>query len=1198
MRITTTCAVLLLGGFASVAQVEDGLLPLDLKNGSVHLNPRVETTLSSSEQGADRIHRVVQFDQIPNASAREEMTQAGLHFFHFLPPNAYVVSSPASFDWSVTIGHGVKAVAEIGAEIKLAPPVFQRALPQYALSANGNFLLHVVPFPDQDLGVASQNISKISGLQVLSREDHAHHLTVEATPSALNELPLSSWVYYVEAIDPPAEPENRLAAALARSNVIASELLTGYKYDGTGVNVAMGDDGIVGPHIDYQGRVDQSHVSGNSGDHGDHVGGTIMGAGNLDPLGRGMAFGAFMYVYSVWDAVNESDLSYNTEDIRITSTSYSNGCNAGYTQFTQTADQQINDNPALIHVFSAGNNGTSDCSYGAGAGWGNVTGGVKIGKNVLCVANLTSVDGLAGSSSRGPSADGRIKPDIGAMGTGVYSPVSPYTYANLTGTSMSCPGVSGTVAQLYHAYRDFNGGVDPNSALIKAVLLNGAEDIGNPGPDFKHGYGRMHARRSLEMLENGDYLVDSLDQNGNNVHQITVPAGTQELKVMVYWHDYEAATQAAPALVNDLDMTLTDPGNTTFEPWVLDTTSNATALDAPATRNADHVNNVEQVTLSNPVAGTYTISVDGYAVPQGPQKYYLVYYFIRDEIVLTYPMGGEALVPAIGDLIRWDAVGDSGTFTVEASYDLGSTWNVLSSTVAGTSRYYNYNPPSLITGEALFRVSRGGLSGQSVEPVSIIRVPTNVEIKWICPDSLLLEWDSVPGAIGYEVSKLGAKYMDSLTTVQVDSVVILINDPISEEWFSVKALGPNNCVGRRAVAVQKSGGVFDCRISNDPALSAIVAPSNGTLSSCNDFSSAVVKVELRNDGINPVWDIPVFYQVNGGTIEMATYADTLAPDSSATFSFTPLLGFIAGAQYNIDAWIALAGDENPYNDSTRVIVQTQTGTVYTAPFAEDFEGWTSCNTQSNCDQNCNLQDGWLNDENGVVDDIDWRTDRNGTPSDNTGPSTDYNPGTEQGKYLYLEASNGCHEKVAYLTSPCIDLTGVVNPQLSFRYHLYGGSMGELHVDVLNGTDWTLDVTNTMAFNQGNVWRLRTIDLSAFANETINVRFRGITGWDSLSDMAIDDINITDATGLPEEALAGLMEVYPNPARDYLRLSLPEGHQAGEVVLFDLLGQVVQTRPVREDEQNLELNVNRVAKGAYVLRFVNEQYTLSRRVVVE
>ena len=97
----------------------------------------------------------------------------------------------------------------------------------------------------------------------------------------------------------------------------------------------MQDDGLVGPHID-RGRLDQSNCSGCSSsannDHGDHVSGTIMGAGNLDPKAKGMADGAFLYVYgSSNNNYNDVPNLYQNNGVVITSKSYSNGCNAGYT---------------------------------------------------------------------------------------------------------------------------------------------------------------------------------------------------------------------------------------------------------------------------------------------------------------------------------------------------------------------------------------------------------------------------------------------------------------------------------------------------------------------------------------------------------------------------------------------------------------------------------------------------------------------------------------------------------------------------------------------------------------------------------------------------------------------------------------------------------------------------------------------------
>ena len=72
---------------------------------------------------------------------------------------------------------------------------------------------------------------------------------------------------------------------------------------------------------------------------------------------------------------------------------------------------------------------------------------------------------------------------------------------------MACPGVSGVMAQLYQAYKEYNSGTNPSSALMKCILLNSADDIGNPGPDFKHGWGVVNAYRALKLIESSVILT-------------------------------------------------------------------------------------------------------------------------------------------------------------------------------------------------------------------------------------------------------------------------------------------------------------------------------------------------------------------------------------------------------------------------------------------------------------------------------------------------------------------------------------------------------------------------------------------------------------------------------------------------------------------------------------------------------------------
>ena len=132
---------------------------------------------------------------------------------------------------------------------------------------------------------------------------------------------------------------------------------------------------------------------------------------------------------------------------------------------------------------------------------------------------------------------------------------------------------------------------------------------------------------------------------------------------MVYWPDFPGAANASKALVNDLDMALLAPGGTTtYLPWVLNPTPNAITLDAPAIRAIDTLNNMEQVTLINPPSGTYQIRVNGTEVPMGPQTFYVVTQLYQDELVLTYPIGGEGFVPGEKEIVRWDATGVQARF--------------------------------------------------------------------------------------------------------------------------------------------------------------------------------------------------------------------------------------------------------------------------------------------------------------------------------------------------------------------------------------------------------------------------------------------------------------------------------------------------------------------------------------------------------
>ncbi|MCR9173796.1 MAG: PKD domain-containing protein [bacterium] len=183
--------------------------------------------------------------------------------------------------------------------------------------------------------------------------------------------------------------------------------------------------------------------------------------------------------------------------------------------------------------------------------------------------------------------------------------------------------------------------------------------------------------------------------------------------------------------------------------------------------------------------------------------------------------------------------------------------------------------------------------------------------------------------------------------------------------------------------------------------------------------------------------------------------------------------------------------------------------IDTYPYTQDFENFVTCGT--GCGASCALSEGWVND---LGDDLDWLTDIGGTSSSSTGPSTDHTLGNSSGTYLYVETScsgTGYPNYTANMWSPQIDLVGTNDVQFEFWYHMYGSTMGTLHIDLSNdfGVSWTNDIVPPWTDNLNEWQESPSISLGAWSGDTVIVRLRFISGTNFYSDVAVDDFNIYD-----------------------------------------------------------------------------------------
>ena len=1135
------------------------------------------------------------FSAIPTIEERNQIANLGVTFLEYIPNRTYVVSLDEDFELSTISNYEVIAMSPIEAKHKLDPKIQNNNYPKWAVN-DEKLSIKVLLYKNVNLSV-TQEIFKSNGYKIDATNLMSNSITITLNSSELSAIANMSSVWYIEPIDPPSMEENKTARTLGRSNTIDTKYSSGRHYNGEGINIMMQDDGMIGPHIDYKGRIDQSSFGTSANDlsntHGDHVAGTIMGSGNLDPVASGMANAAFLYVY---DSSNNNyanafpDL-YLNDDVVITSKSYSNGCNAGYTSLSQELDQQINLYPALIHVFSAGNSGTDDCNYGAGNNWGNVTGGHKQGKNVIAVANLNSTSGLANSSSRGPAADGRIKPDIGAKGTNVNSTVPTNDYDSYTGTSMSCPGISGIMGQLYQAYKEINGGVNPSSALMKGVLLNSGDDLGNPGPDFKHGWGEVNAYQAIKILENNQYFNSSISQGDNNIHNLTVPTGTTQLNVMVYWHDIEGSVNAVPALVNDIDINLTNANGLTAYPWLLDTTANAIALNSNATYGNDHINNMEQITIGNPVSGNYVLSVDGYTIPFAAQEYWVIYQYITEEVQLTYPIGGEGFVPGELELIRWDASKGNTPFTIEYTND-GSTWNLITNNAGGSVRHYNWSVPNTVTNQAKVRISRNGFTDESDADFSIIGVPQNVNVNWICPDSIYVSWNVVSGAIDYEVSMLGNVYMDSMTTTTSTSALIINPNPsVIDSWFSVCAKVNGN-KGRRAVAINAQSINNGCIAPPLANFSSI-----GTTSCTGSVSFIDASLNQPNywqwdfgDGAISNQQNPIHTYLQAGTYDVSLFVSNgLGQDSISQTSLVNIDFLPAPIAYNDTSYVAPAnfqlttatnsvkwytdtlGSNSIYSGSPFNTTSLNTNTTF---YVRELGGPTIFGGPNN---NTIGSGGYYNNDRHMFLDCY-------TPSKLI--STDVYAGTAQAITFELRDNNS---QVLADTTLTVQL-GLNTLYLNFDVPV----MNDLELGMSTGNSdlYRNSTGSAYPYSIGNIASLTGHNSPNSA--TYHYFFYNIKMKENCISNFAEATAVFMLPSLVEDVIMNKFLIYPNPATNLINISTNES--INHINIYDVRGSLIFSQSYQQ--KNTSIDVSNFAKGVYAIKVLNMKNLSVQQLIIK
>jgi Subtilase family/Secretion system C-terminal sorting domain len=885
---------------------------------------------------------LLQFDKLPDSRVRKEMEGIGVKLFDYIPDRNFMAEVRDDFTPDELKKFGVGGLSGMPPFFKMARKLQQQ--PDAWAHEQGQWI--GVRFFGSIAKEEVGNALKAAGATVVSTKIQPDHVVfIQAGGAVLQKIAALPFVSYLAPQSMKPQPLNYNNRATHGADALSAA--SGRNLRGDGVVLGMGDNSDPFTHVDFTGRLIERFAS-TVNTHGTHTSGTAGGGGILDPRYQGMAPHATIVSQYFSDILVNSPTYIQDYDMVLTNNSYTDydpGCGfeGEYDFLSNYTDAQLYQYPTLLHNFAAGNDGQFVCSPFP-LQFGTVKSGFQCAKNVLTVGNLDNSSYIISyASSAGPVNDGRLKPEIVAGGTNIISTFPYNTYAPNSGTSMSSPTVTGSLALLVQRYRQMHGGLDPTAALIKTLACNSATDLGNPGPDYLYGFGSLNILAAAQAMENNQYFAGTVNNAGAQTYNLTIPAGLQQVKIMLYWPDYPATPDAATALVNNLDLTVTSPDATIHYPLILN--PDPVHVNDNAVEGVDNLNNIEQVVINNPPAGNFSISVAGTSIPTGSQHFTVAYQIIAPSVTIEYPFGNETWVPGQPETIRWSAYGgDPNSFTVEYSPDNGLSWSTINNAVPSASRMLAWITPAAATNQGLIRITRNGTSysNTSAYPFTILGQPS-LTVANPCQGYAQLGWDSIPSASSYDIMELIGDSMKKVANTTDTSYLLGNLNRDSSYWLAVRAVNGSNA-GRRSLAanILPAGGT--CALSsldNDYTVDSLAGPLSGRLFTSSQLgNSTPIRVELKNLGTIPSGSpFNISYQVNGGGVVTESSNAVIAPNSAFPYTFTATYDFSAAGVYTLQVWVNYPGDPQSGNDTLTVLIkQLQNSPLSLSPsYTEGFE---------------------------------------------------------------------------------------------------------------------------------------------------------------------------------------------------------------------------------------------------------------------
>jgi len=619
-------------------------LAIKLKTGTLYpapvkTRPSVITTLENR-------HYIIQFERPLTENDRDALSGIGITLLDYVPDFAYIATLENPVTHEIMEQHDIRWLSVFKPEYKLDPTIEETGIAEWARRGPGRAQFMLVLHRDENPQVWAEILQQEFQAEIIGREPTTNAFDVILPNTTYLEIIKRDGIMWLEQAFPYPEEHNNANRAVTGVDSVRGPP---YNLDGDGIVLAMWDGGQVDvSHPDFDTRVIQMDGAIVT-NHATHVAGTIIGSGLLSSgLYAGMSPGGELLTHLWWTSASELFQEYSTAvssyDIDIGTNSWGYGVGdpategncettmGNYFAVSATIDNIVRGaagKPVDI-VWSAGNQRGSATKYCGSIGWTyNTINPLACSKNVIAVGALNANDdSMTDFSSWGPVDDGRIKPDVVAPGCqtdddfGVTSTFPDNTYGVFCGTSMSAPTVAGLLALLRQHWANMGGTEPLLPSTVKGILINTALDLGPVGPDYQFGHGKVDGVKAVEKISAGEnsFIESQLYAGDAHLFFLNVPDSCEKLKVTLVWDDPGGTVLSTAHLINDLDLVLIAPDETTYFPWVLDAENPA----VPAVTGIDRINNIETAEILNPDTGTWKVRVMGFNVPEGPQKYSLI----------------------------------------------------------------------------------------------------------------------------------------------------------------------------------------------------------------------------------------------------------------------------------------------------------------------------------------------------------------------------------------------------------------------------------------------------------------------------------------------------------------------------------------------------------------------------------------------